>query len=497
MPLRTEDWLFLLAIVFALPTSLPGKWTKSQYDHVTIVSNASESDVEIKAEALWEARLGLNILFPSIAQFETEPLLFVYAGNKKVRDELTYGTGLDRDTIIGFYTQDADGHIAVITDEATFVDGRQVLVHEYVHFLTERHKSAPMWLSEGIAGLFSTIHQNSKGKLVIGEAVSINVLEMQLVKMLPSEALLNMEHDDKEKHSGLLYSQSWLFLHYLMFGEHEIPSSGIQNFIENAFLSPTTSEESLIHHLGLSYTQLDERLEKYIKRGTFGLYSIDLDAEHSFQVQAYEPLPKIERDELFCRIKLLTKSTIVSENWIQDAYKRWPNNPEINVSYGYTLLNKRDFESALRSFEKAFDQGLRTPRLHIGFAIAQLNVKTENGAKKLSEQDTITCLHHLFEARSLGGTRSADLYRYVADIWNASEVPPEDKHMSIIWEGLQRHPDEWELAIDLASYYQRSNRPDIASSIVQRTLPYLTTRRREILLELFPLPDKETPLTNP
>lgn len=477
-----------LLTLLTLP-SAEAKWWKAQTGNISIISNARKAEIEKIDRALWEARLALQILFPNLSQLEQSPLLIIYPGDAKTYAKLTFATGRKRKSIAGFFTYDNDGHYAVVT-EGNYGDiSREVIIHEYIHFLTKSANTKPIWLSEGLAELFSTINELNNGNLAIGEPRVNSIRYLRYEGTMSMERLLQIDRSSPEygsnEHSGTLYSQSWLFLHYLMFGDGDLPPEKVKEFMAASLQKPRTNKALVTEYLGLSFEDLDEIIKNYLHQGRFNRLSLSIDESNGYVPPDFVEASERDISRLLARISLNSKDLDESIKQIQESLAAFPEDPQIKSVYGEWLLKNDQYRESYTAFNEAFDQGYETPRVHMGLAASYLGMQYDydfeaNGL--ISREDTLTSLTHLFKARQLGATYSARLYHLIGYVWLNSEVSPEDRHMEIVQEGLNLHPGSFPLASSLSEFYRRSNRLEKSQEIIQQTFPFLTKEEQEELL---------------
>lgn len=150
--------------------------------------------------------------------------------------------------------------------------------HEYIHFLfTVAAESKAAWYGEGMADLFSTIDVEGDDVL-IGKASDARVLAMRRVDMLPLETLfaigLNSPHYGAGDHISAFYAQSWAVLHYLRFGNSELPRDGINNFLDIAGDLKASGDAPKVRQackdfLGIDYPELSVRIQAYANAGLY------------------------------------------------------------------------------------------------------------------------------------------------------------------------------------------------------------------------------------
>jgi tetratricopeptide (TPR) repeat protein len=157
--------------------------------------------------------------------------------------------------------------------------GRQVLFHEYNHFLmrlTENSKNYPMWYSEGMAEYWGTFRFDGK-KIYIGDAQSISFRTMDMFnivggiqidtkKIISTESLPYKSKKESDKTLiSRFYAQSFFLTHYL----HS--TAELQQATDNYMLYLSygyKQDDAFQKAYNMSYDELDKKLKKYL---TFGM----------------------------------------------------------------------------------------------------------------------------------------------------------------------------------------------------------------------------------
>lgn len=183
----------------------------------------------------------------------------------------------------GVFSLDAFGYSAIAnvnnyrTNLKTNTFARQVLFHEYNHFLvrlTENTKHLPMWYDEGMAEYWGSFKYDGE-KVFIGDPSAIEFRAYDLVNgagsiVLDSQKLFNtasMPMTSKKESDkaavGRFYAQSFFMIHYL----NSAPELrvALNNYI--AYLSGGYREEQAFQKaFNMSYEQLDKNAKKYLNK---------------------------------------------------------------------------------------------------------------------------------------------------------------------------------------------------------------------------------------
>lgn len=123
----------------------------------------------------------------------------------------------------------------------------------------------PVWLEEGLAEVFSTFEVR-KDQAEWGRAIGEHVLILNRMAPLSLAQLLavgrgELFHGDSLQ-TGIVYAESWAFVHYLIFGKHNIPRTALGNYVK---LLQTTQQpgEAMQQAFGRTQAELERDFRRY------------------------------------------------------------------------------------------------------------------------------------------------------------------------------------------------------------------------------------------
>lgn len=495
-PIQLQPFRHLLALLCFLCATTSSwaapKWWTAEAAPFQVISNARKAEIQRSFEYIWHARAGLQVIFPELRQDGDDPLLLAIAGNANTRDSLSFRTGRRRRSLGGYFTHDCAGHYTIINDIGSEELTRQTIVHEYVHHLMRKYSNAPLWIKEGFAELFSTIHQNKNGQLVLGLPIATNVQYLRYEGFMPIKQLVNVHQRSPEytggQHTGTFYSQSWLLLHYLLLGEHEIPFSKVTSFVHGALNSRATTESLFDEHLGLGFFELEERLEQHLIKGRSYTLTFELPEQQKAPALELVAASEQETETLFARVALGHSKGDDTRATISAARKKWPNSAELLALEGEWLHRNERSEEALRYFESALASDDKNARANFWYAVIHGGELLEGSFYQpgaLNQEETLKLLTHLFRAKQSGAGHYPQLYSWIGTIWLSSDVYPESRHMTILENALAEHPGRYGIIHCLTLYYARSGKYEKAEALIKDSLPLMLESSREDFLADF------------
>ena len=181
----------------------------------------------------------------------------------------------------GVFNLDAEGYVAIAnvsnyrTNLKTQTFARQVLFHEYNHFLirfSEHTYNFPMWYDEGMAEYMGTFKFDGEKiylgnpSAILGRAMDMfsmggNML-LDVEKLLKTRSLPMQSKKEKDKSDiGRFYAQAFFLIHYLN-SSPELRAS-LSNYIQ--YLNDGLLEDQAFSKaFNLTYEDLEKQAKKYL-----------------------------------------------------------------------------------------------------------------------------------------------------------------------------------------------------------------------------------------
>ena len=255
-----------------------GKWIHATSKNFDVVTDLDEENARRMVQDLEAYRyFTINILKLRILK-DIKPLKILAISNGNRFSALGFPT-----IWAGVFTSNLDGSYAlanvshyVSTNKNSSV-ARQVLLHEYNHFLlrlTEQTQAYPIWYDEGIAEYLATFHYDGE-KVTLGEEVEgssrLNDLLVYSAQVnIDSEKLMNttalpINSDNTEDVFQIqrFYAKSFFLMHYLnTTPELRAALASYLNWIKLGYPEPV----ALMRAFGIDHAQLDRDTRTYINR---------------------------------------------------------------------------------------------------------------------------------------------------------------------------------------------------------------------------------------
>lgn len=251
-----------LTILSTVVTSLgASEWRRVSSANFEVTGDAPEADLIKAARRLEQFRAAVTGLFPGLEFSSPAPTVVVVyatrAGYERVKP-VDWSVGL-------FQGGDTTNYIALSADrgEREFF---ATVYHEYTHYLTDNalgRSNVPPWLNEGLAEYYERTEFAGESATLGG----VNAGHLALLRregFLPGPTLFGTDYYSLQKQTKetaqRFYAESWLLVHYLVHGGRiRLPD----------VVAKLRSGASSRTAIGMSETELNAELQKYLRRPTF------------------------------------------------------------------------------------------------------------------------------------------------------------------------------------------------------------------------------------
>ena len=282
---RIATSLLLLTGMLVSPTAAWAKWTRISSQHFVFVGDASEREIRDIALRLEQFREVVGrVLSDAVNSTPVRTVVVVFQNDKSFTPFKPEFQGRPV-AVAGYFVgmEDAN-YIAVNAEQDSEAYG--VIFHEYAHFLTSNAVGAtPVWVSEGLAGLYETFEAVSGGKTAfIGKPSRQNLQLLQTSgPLMPVATLIAVQHDSplyKEgDRRGLFYAESWALVHYLTFGN--TARAGQLKAYLSSIGHGVPAADAFRTAFGADTSALDRELQRYLRAFSFTALRFDFDDKTS------------------------------------------------------------------------------------------------------------------------------------------------------------------------------------------------------------------------
>ena len=210
--------------------------------------------------------------------------------------------------LTAFFSRGSDQNLIVLPLSSLEAGSLKVVFHEYTHLLL-RHNLPywPMWLTEGMAEIYSTFEVYGGSHARIGKPIDSHLRFLEHTPLMPLKQLLTVTRESSEynerQHQGAFYSESWLLTHYLMLGGNPAHKANFRQLTPLLRLGQSP-EQAFTNALRTTLPAMESELRAYLARGKFTYMELTLsasvDTARTFATRGLTPMEVCYRlgDEL-------------------------------------------------------------------------------------------------------------------------------------------------------------------------------------------------------
>jgi len=244
------------------------RWIRIETTNFSVFSDGSENMARQAAEALEMLRMVLGQLFGASTLVSPLPTkVFVFDDERSFEP---YGPHLDGKTrqVGGYFSVGELSNYVAIVGPRYSTDVSSIVHHEYLHhYLRTNQPDIPLWLNEGLAGVYSTFKVED-GKAWIGYPNPLIVRWLRKFPSIPLAELVAIDHDSPDYNDSdrrfAFYVTSWGLTHMLVMGTRDgrnRASAYVQLLREGV-----DQDEAFSRGLGGDYQEIEKEYKRYVRR---------------------------------------------------------------------------------------------------------------------------------------------------------------------------------------------------------------------------------------
>lgn len=297
-------------------------------------------------------------------------------------DELSFAAHVPdalRDTgrTQGFFLAGPDRSVIALSPKwDDDVETRRLIFHEYVHHLSRvAGDHPPLWFSEGIAELFSTMAEVGD-QLELGRPVETHVRFLQERGLMPLEALFAIDATSSDYHeterAGGFYAQSWALLHFWYCGADNLPAGFREG--RDRFVAAIRSGEAVADMVArerlfracfqMNYKQAGAALENYVRRGVYAPRRIAIPSAVLKVTATSEPIDQNVLRRRLANLDLRVNGSAAARTLLMKASTGASRDLRSIEALGASALNAGDRASAKRYWQEAVAAGTSNPAVY-------------------------------------------------------------------------------------------------------------------------------------
>jgi len=230
--------VFLFALVLGAgvePAPAEESWTRVRSAHFEVLSNGAPERARLVAVGLERFRRVLAEVLGRAPERDDPPTVVVaFRGQDSFAPFRPLYRGRPQD-VEGYFQAGSDRDYIAASLGSDGQEASETLFHEYAHVVLNRTQSAqPLWLSEGLAEVFSR-WTATDAEALVGLPAPDHLRRLQREKPLPLARLLQVDGSsplyNEGDERGIFYSQSWALAHWIVFGRGPNARADLQAFL--------------------------------------------------------------------------------------------------------------------------------------------------------------------------------------------------------------------------------------------------------------------------
>lgn len=278
--------LLFFGLIFLAGCSSQGhlvkqQWTEVETDYFRVITDASPDKVEALARELEWFRVSVAKLLRVSLADEEKLTIIALKGNFSYeamvgKESARKTAGYFADTLYGRYALldlNGYGHLKSYSDNWS----RQLLYHEYTHYLVARgtrYFTYPFWFEEGFAEYLATAECDESGTCQYGGIPIDRALSLKHYGHLSLETLLTATRADSTKIQKLkVYASGWLLTHMLISSTERWQQLGRYLDAVHAGGDRLEAYEAIF---GARLAELDKQYKQYA-RGEMAIFSLPME----------------------------------------------------------------------------------------------------------------------------------------------------------------------------------------------------------------------------
>ncbi len=241
------------------------KWVRAQSAHFTLISNAGRDKAAEVALTLEGFRRVVEDEGGTPGAYSPTTIL-VFDSDDSYRPYSLKPDG-QPDASAGKFISTPDGNYIGI-DLAGKSDWRQIILHEYVHWIVSQNElDPPQWLNEGMAEYYSTFRRRGN-TLEIGRPIQQHLDWLRRSPLMPLAELFTITRESEEYNEGsrrgLFYAESWALYHFIRLGRPELYER-LEVFLES-LKADVNVTQAWKEAFGVGFLPIETELQMYVHR---------------------------------------------------------------------------------------------------------------------------------------------------------------------------------------------------------------------------------------
>ena len=347
-------------------------WFETRTVNFHLYSCGSTKEVARLADRLEQFREAYSLLAGAQAVASPPIVVLAFPDQASMQPFLPLYQGRPCD-LTAFFNRGSDENLIVLALSSSDAVSLKVIFHEYTHLLLRHHQPYwPLWLSEGMAEIYSTFQIRGRDHARLGLPIAHHLSLLAEAPMWSLPVLFSVTRSSAEynelRYSGIFYAESWLLTHYLMLGDNPAHKA---HFAELTLLlrQGQSPEQAFTNAFHTTLPAMQDELGRYRARDKFTPLQLTLSAtlerRRTFATRKLTPTEVCYHlgDELLHIGRL-----DAAEGYFRQAEKLAPDSPLPYEGLGFLASRRGQPGEAVRCFLRAMELGPLTSLGHFTYA---------------------------------------------------------------------------------------------------------------------------------
>ena len=281
------------------------RWAELRSPNFTMMTDAGAARGQQFLENLEDFRAYIASIHPASVHSNASPVrVIAFAEGKSFRAVIKnpHISGGFKQTYRGDYAiadlslRLPDGRLTLNSSRAIVpiyvYAARNLLQHEYIEYVLAARRGFryPLWFREGYAEYMSTFRITNNKTALIGEVPGYRLESIRNQDWMPLQALLTARSYKTGYNTELLYSQSWLVVHYMMSDPER--AKALQQYLVMVY-EGLSEDRAFSDAFKVTEQELYSALRLYARREKFPYQKLDAGQRPPIQILERE-IPKDE-----------------------------------------------------------------------------------------------------------------------------------------------------------------------------------------------------------
>lgn len=459
VPYRLVRLFCIAALLLANAWARDAGWIKVESPHFTVISTADERPTLAWAEEFSQFVAALQQFIPVDAQRLPPFTIVIFANDRSFDRYRVQGPDGKSLPVDGFFSRSEDWSVAGLAKVSGSRAVQRVLFHEGVHwFLSAFSRQNPVWIEEGLAQVFSTFEVDRRNTSW-GHPITTYLEVLDFERPMPLGELMDQSqgfliHEESET-AGLVYVQSWAFMHFLLFGKHDIPRTSINEYLR-LIKSKPSSEALFQEAFGAAYAEVEEQFRAYLRGGTFFVGKQPLRETPPLKISRADPF---EIEIALGRLAIASKRLDRAREHADQSLALLPQDPRGHELLALVLDRSGERNAALHAYLAAAARDSREFRTYFQLGLGVEAQTPQNRTD--AEARTITRFYQ--KAVTVDPYELESYLRLIYVSGNLSDISEQD--LEILRLGHRIFPAEPELTLGLGYLEERAGNFETAASL--------------------------------